>query len=127
MDPAIGFVLAMSAGVALISIPAGLPRLPRIDEILGNHRPDPMYFSGASAARVVAPGELPGPVPVTSSQDDTVAIGSAAETGRVGGWVGPLYFGKPEATWTLAIGGATVPGRFVLRTGVFVELAEGPD
>jgi hypothetical protein len=39
----------------------------------------------------------------------------------------PVYLGPRETLWRLVIGKAEVDGRFVLRGGAFVVLAEGAE
>ena len=81
----------------------------------------------------VAPGDLPGAIGLLADAGKPGEIvGIAFGAGHVGGWrwdwsrpgVEPEYLGPREATWRLVIGKAEVEGRFVLRRGEFVELAE---
>ncbi|WP_435005146.1 hypothetical protein P12x_003040 [Tundrisphaera lichenicola] len=91
------------------------------------------YYSTTSCDRPrIAPGDLPGAIGVVSDPDARMAIGIAYEAGHVGGWrhdfdrwpIASEYLGKPEAAWRLVIGKEELEGRFVLRSGEFVELAE---
>jgi hypothetical protein len=58
--------------------------------------------------------------------DDPVPIGIAYEVGRIGGldWDTGEPIGPREAVWRLVVGKDEVEGRFVLRAGRYVELAE---
>jgi hypothetical protein len=38
-----------------------------------------------------------------------------------------IYRGKPEAVWQLTVGKEEIEGRWALRGGVFVELAESAE
>jgi hypothetical protein len=84
-----------------------------------------VYFSNASQAARVAPLELPGTIAVLATPNDPVPIGVAHEAGYVGGRRGDDHPGPLEPLWSLVIGGEPVTGRFVLRAGRFVQLAEG--
>jgi hypothetical protein len=41
------------------------------------------------------------------------------------GWIGSAGEGTLKACWRLVVRGETLDGRYALRGGVFVELAEG--
>jgi hypothetical protein len=84
------------------------------------------FYSNASKAPRVAPGDLPGSVGVIRSPGDAMTIGIAFEVGRVGGfgWDTDQDLGPVAAVWRLVIEGEPVEGRFALRDGRFVELAE---
>jgi hypothetical protein len=104
--------------------------------------PMPRYFANTARNRPrLSPGELPGAIGVLSDPSkpgDIIGIAYAA--GYLGGWLtvfdGPnrdwqrdsVYLGKPETTWRLVVGKGEgkveVNGRFVLRMGEFVGLAE---
>ena len=64
---------------------------------------------------------------VVTADSPVMPVGIAYPTGHVGGWQGEDFLGKPEATWRLMIGKVEVEGRFLLRGGAFVELAEGAE
>jgi hypothetical protein len=82
--------------------------------------PDPpRYHSNASRKPRVAPGDLPSAIGVAAGPDDTMPIGTAFGAG----WIGPEG-GPPEAVWRLVIRGEALEGRYALRDGVFIELAE---
>jgi hypothetical protein len=86
--------------------------------------PDPpRYHSNASRRPRVAPGELPCAIGVTAELDDSEPIGLAFGVG----WIQPdgQEGGGPlESVWRLVVRGEAIEGRFALRGGVFVELAE---
>jgi hypothetical protein len=74
----------------------------------------------------VGPGDVPGSIGVTRSPDDAMTAGIAFEVRRIGGIdrdtgedLAPV-----EAIWRLVVEGEAVEGRFALRGGGFVELAE---
>ena len=76
---------------------------------------------------------MPGAIGILTDADKPGEIvGIAFGAGHFGGWqVGlepataePEYLGPREATWWLVVGKAELEGRFVLRMGEFVELAE---
>ena len=71
-------------------------------------------------------GELPGSISVIPSLANPLPIGVASEIGRVGGfhWNTARDLGPREAVWSIVIGEEAIEGPFVLRGGVFVELAE---
>ncbi len=83
-----------------------------------------VFYSNASAADQVAPGDLPGSISVIPSPENALPIGIASESGRVGGWRDEINLGPREAVWRLVVGKVEVEGRFILRSGRFVELAE---
>jgi hypothetical protein len=85
------------------------------------------FYSNASKAPRVRPGDLPGSIGVSASPDHYMPIGIASNVGRIGGydWQADRSLGPVEAVWSLAIGKEDVEERFVLRAGRFVELAEG--
>jgi hypothetical protein len=94
----------------------------------------PRYF--ANVARTIArvgPDDYPFALGVLSDRLVSASIiGTAYGSGHLGGW--RTDFSKPgfpsedlgprEAVWRLVIGKAEVEGRFALRRGEFVELAE---
>jgi hypothetical protein len=41
------------------------------------------------------------------------------------GWIGTTADGSLEAVWRLVVRGEAMEGRYALRDGAFVELAEG--
>jgi hypothetical protein len=84
------------------------------------------FFSNASKAPRVAPGRLPCAIGVVASLASPSPIGIAYEVGRVGefDWDTDEDLGPREAIWRLVVGKEDVEGRFVLRGGVFVGLAE---
>jgi hypothetical protein len=84
------------------------------------------FYSTASNAPRVAPGRLPCAIGVTPAPDDPAPIGIALEAGRIGGldWDTGEPIGPREAAWRLVVGKEDVEGRFVLRGGRFVELAD---
>lgn len=105
-------------------------RLDRVSSRLGGnivHRMKSLFFSNASRARIIAPGDLPGSISVIPSPDNPLPIGIASEVGRVGGydWESDRDIGPLEAVWRLVVGKEENEGRFILRGGAFVELAEG--
>jgi hypothetical protein len=76
---------------------------------------------------------LPGAIGIRADADRPGKVfGIAFGAGHVGGWrwdwgrpgVEPEYLGPREATWRLVVGKVEVEGRFALRAGEFVELAE---
>jgi hypothetical protein len=84
------------------------------------------FFSTASRAPRVKPGDVPGSIGLTRSPDDAMTIGIASEVGRIGGydWDADEDLGPVEAVWRQVVDGEPVEGRFALRGGAFVELAE---
>jgi hypothetical protein len=86
----------------------------------------PDYFSNASKAPRVRPGDLPGSIGVSASPEHYMPIGIASKVGRVGGydWQADRSLGPVEAVWSIVVEGESVEGRFALRGGVFVEVAE---
>jgi hypothetical protein len=83
------------------------------------------FYSDVSKAERIGPAELPGAIGITAAPGEPMPIGIAYEAGHVGGWRGEDYLGKREATWRLVVRKVEVDGRFVLRSGEFVELADG--
>ena len=82
--------------------------------------PDPpRYYSDASSAPRLRWDELPFAISVLAAPDDPRPIGWAH--GDV--WPEPAD-PPPEKVWRLVIGGQTLDGRYALRHGVFIELAE---
>jgi hypothetical protein len=57
---------------------------------------------------------------VTASHDDSEPIGMAFGAG----WIGSAEDGTLEVCWRLIVRGDALEGRYALRGGVFVELAE---
>jgi hypothetical protein len=88
-----------------------------------------VYYSNASDAPTSEPGRLPSAIGVTPGPDDNMPIGIAYEAGRIGGydWENDRNLGPAEIVWRLVVEGEPVEGRFALRGGVFVELAEGAE
>jgi hypothetical protein len=94
----------------------------------------PRYFANVARDRPrIGPDDLPGAIGILSAPDKPGdIIGIAYGAGHTGGWrwdwsrpgAKPEYLGPREATWRLVIGKAEIEGRFVLRMGEFVELAE---
>jgi hypothetical protein len=84
------------------------------------------FYSNASNAPRVAPGDVPGSISVIPSPDKPLPIGITSEVGRAGGfdWDTDEDHGPREAVWRLVVHKREVEGRFALRGGVFVELAE---
>jgi hypothetical protein len=84
------------------------------------------FYSNASHKPMVAPGELPGSISVIPSPANPLPVGIASEVGRIGGldWDTGEPIGPREAVWRLVVGKEDVEGRFALRFGRFVELAE---
>ncbi|WP_435018223.1 hypothetical protein TA3x_000174 [Tundrisphaera sp. TA3] len=85
-----------------------------------------MYYSHASTADRVEPGTLRGPIEVTPSPASTRPVGAASEREPLGPWIDDVDIGTVEATWELAIGGVPIPGRFLLRRGLFIRLDVEP-
>jgi hypothetical protein len=85
------------------------------------------FYSNASKAPLVKPGDIPGSIGVCDAPDNPSPIGIASEVGRVGGfdWDTDRDLGPREAVWRLVVGKEELDARFVLRGGRFVELAEG--
>jgi hypothetical protein len=85
-----------------------------------------VYYSNASDAPTVEPGRLPSAIGVTPGPDDNMPIGIAYEAGRIGGydWENDRNLGPVEAVWRIVVGREDVEGRFALRGGVFVALAD---
>jgi hypothetical protein len=79
----------------------------------------PRYYSTASHRPRVAFGELTYGIDVTASPDDPEPIGVAMEVG----WA-TAGDGLPEATWKLVVRGQPLEGRYTLRGGMFVKVAE---
>jgi hypothetical protein len=94
----------------------------------------PRYFANVARDRPrVGPEDVPGAIGILADADQPGEIvGIAFGAGHIGGWrwgwsrpaVEPEYLGHREATWRLVVGKAEVDGRFALRRGEFVELAE---
>jgi hypothetical protein len=84
------------------------------------------FYSNASKAPRVRPGDLPGSIGVSASPDHYMPIGIASNVGRIGGydWQADRSLGPVEAVWSLSIGKEDVEGRFALRGGAFVALAD---
>jgi hypothetical protein len=83
----------------------------------------PRYFANVAVDRPrVAPGELPGAIGVSTDEARLAwSQGIAYQFGRLGA-------GKSrEAVWRLVVGKADLDGRFVLRMGEFIGLAEDAD
>jgi hypothetical protein len=85
------------------------------------------FYSNASRAPRVRPGDIPGSIGVSSSPDHYIPIGIASNVGRLGGydWQADRSLGPVEAVWSIVVGREDVEGQFALRGGVFVELGEG--
>jgi hypothetical protein len=84
------------------------------------------FYSNASPEPRVNPGQLPSALGVAEAPGGSIPIGIAYAAGRIGGWrwntdeeLGPI-----EPVWRLVVRKQPVEGRFVLRGGRFVELAE---
>jgi hypothetical protein len=94
----------------------------------------PRYF--ANVARTVArlgPDDMPHALGVLADREDPGSIiGIAYGAGWLGGWRTDFSkpgfpsedFGPREAVWRIVIGKAEIEGRFALRMGEFIELAE---
>jgi hypothetical protein len=92
------------------------------------------YFANAARDRPrVGPGDLHGAIGILAGADQPGEIvGIAFGAGHVGGWrwdwgrpgSEPEDLGPREATWRLVVCKAVLEGRFALRMGEFVELAE---
>jgi hypothetical protein len=78
------------------------------------------FYSNATRKPRVAPGELPFTIGVMAGPIDFTPIGIAYPGGSVGGG----GRGPREAVWRLVVVEGPVEGRFALRAGRFVELAE---
>jgi hypothetical protein len=92
------------------------------------------YFASVARDRPrVGPEDLPGAIGILADADKPGEIvGIAFGAGHVGGWrwdwgrpgSEPEDLGPREATWRLVVGKVELEGRFVLRMGEFVGLAE---
>jgi hypothetical protein len=98
------------------------------------------YYTNASRAARIGPNDLPGSIAIIAGPDRPGdLIGIAYAVGHIGGWRWDWsrpdrdsdYLGPMEALWRPAIGKAEAEaeaeGRFVLRGGAFVVLAEGAE
>lgn len=85
-----------------------------------------VYYSNASMAPSVKPGRLPSAIGVMQGPDDSMPIGIAYQAGHLGGWRWETdeELGPVEPVWRLVVGKEEVEGRFALRDGRFVRLAE---
>jgi hypothetical protein len=96
----------------------------------------PILYSSASTLPRLAPGQLPITIGVQERPDGATGfvpvVGIASPAGRIGGWrVDPEtgmdtdeWLGPIEQVWRVEVRGEEVEGRFVLRGGAFVQLAE---
>jgi hypothetical protein len=87
------------------------------------------HYSNASSTPRLAPGRLPFAIGVSLDPCGFPVVGIAFPDGQVGGhdWESERLHGKPEAVWRLVIGKEELEGRFALRSGEFVELAESAE
>lgn len=122
MEPEV-WSLVVLVGCVVLGLVGGW--IPGFDDVFGP--PRMTYYSNASRSDRVGPDDLPGSIAVIASADDAMPIGMASSAGHLGGWVGDTYLGPIEAVWRLEVGKEPVEGRFALRRGVFVELAEGAE
>jgi hypothetical protein len=100
--------------------------IPGFDDLVNGGNPPTGYYSNATRADRVRPGQLPSAIGVVEGPGSSWPIGIAYGAGHLGGWrwdtdedLGPV-----EPVWRLVVGKDEVDGRFVLRGGRFVELAE---
>jgi hypothetical protein len=84
------------------------------------------FYSNASRAPRVGPGRLPCATGVAEVPGGSIPVGIAYGAGRVGGYDSEddRDLGPAEAVWRLVVREEEIDGRFVLRGGRFVELAE---
>jgi hypothetical protein len=84
------------------------------------------FYSNASTAPRVKPGELPSAIGVAEVPGGSIPVGIAYSAGRIGGydWENHRELGPIEPVWRLVVRKEPVEGRFVLRAGRFVEVAE---
>jgi hypothetical protein len=83
--------------------------------------PDPpLYRSDATARPRVRPGDLPCAIGVRLD-GELMPVGTAFGAG----WIGSAGEGTLATSWRLVVRGETLDGRWALRGGAFVELAEG--
>ncbi len=87
-------------------------------------RPTPRYHAHVAKTPRARPGDFPGAISIVISPEDPRPIGIAFEVAHVGGFHFGEERGPIESVWNLVIGGEPVEGRFALRFGLFVELAE---
>jgi hypothetical protein len=80
----------------------------------------PVFRSDASARPRVRPGDLPGAIGV-QVDGEPMPVGMAFGAG----WIGSAREGTLEQAPRLLVRGEAMEGRYALRGGVFVELAEG--
>lgn len=97
----------------------------------------PRYFTRSTLLPRIKPSDQIGVAGIQlGPEGGSPLVGIAYATGHVGGFGevfdGPhgdwrldsMDQGKPETTWRLVVNKVEVEGRFVLRAGEFIELAE---
>jgi hypothetical protein len=77
------------------------------------------FGSNASRKPRVRPGDLPSPIGV-QVEDHLMPVGVAFASGSIGS----AEDGNLEQAWRLVVRGEALDGRWALRGGAFVELAE---
>jgi hypothetical protein len=82
------------------------------------------YYARADIRGRIGPTDLPGAIGVLSAPHDPLPVGIAYANGHVGGWANDQWLGPLEAVWRIVIGREELEGRWALRDGCFVELAE---
>ena len=92
-----------------------------------NPPPRPIYHAHVARTARARPGDFPAAISIVISPEDPRPIGIAFEVGHLGGFYLGEDRGPVESVWKLTIGKEPVEGRFALRFGRFVELAEAAE
>ncbi len=86
--------------------------------------PRPIYHAHVAKTPRARPGDFPAAISIVISPEDPRPIGIAFEVGHLGGYYLGEDRGPIESVWHLMIRKEPVEGRFALRFGLFIELAE---